>query len=62
MLKELSKVERRYDAVVAVIRDGLTVTEPTEEPCLIVHCGPSAAGRPGTHLLRDQAPPFNCLL
>jgi len=27
MLKELSKVEQRYDAVVAVIRDGMTVTE-----------------------------------
>lgn len=27
MLKELSIVEQRYDAVVAVIRDGLTVTE-----------------------------------
>ena len=27
MLKELSKVEQRYDAVVAVLRDGLTVTE-----------------------------------
>ena len=27
MLKELSKVEQRYDAVVAVIRDGMAVTE-----------------------------------
>lgn len=27
MLKEISKVEQRYDAVVAVIRDGFTITE-----------------------------------
>lgn len=27
LLKELSKVEQRYDAVVAVIRDGFSVTE-----------------------------------
>src|SRR5947207_6378567 len=27
MLKELSKVEQRYDAVVAVIGDGMAVTE-----------------------------------
>src|ERR1051326_3792466 len=27
MLKELSKVEQRYDAVMAVIRDGMTVSE-----------------------------------
>lgn len=26
MLVELSKMEQRYDAVLAVIRDGLTVT------------------------------------
>jgi transposase InsO family protein len=31
MLKELSKVEQRYDAVVAVIRDGLAVTEVAEK-------------------------------
>jgi transposase-like protein len=27
VLRELSKVEQRYDAVLAVIRDGLTVSE-----------------------------------
>jgi transposase len=27
VIRELSKVEQRYDAVVAVVRDGLTVTE-----------------------------------
>ncbi len=27
MVTEFSKVEQRYDAVVAVVRDGLTVTE-----------------------------------
>ena len=27
MLKELTKVEQRYDAVLAVIRDGMSVTE-----------------------------------
>jgi transposase InsO family protein len=31
VLKELSKVEQRYDAVVAVLRDGLTVTEVAEK-------------------------------
>jgi transposase InsO family protein len=31
MLKELSKVEQRYDAVVAVIRDGMAVTEVAEK-------------------------------
>jgi transposase InsO family protein len=31
VLLELSKVEQRYDAVVAVIRDGLTVTEVAEK-------------------------------
>ena len=31
MLMELSKMEQRYDAVVAVIRDGLTVTEAAEK-------------------------------
>lgn len=31
MLKELSKVEQRYDAVVAVIRDGMGVTEVAEK-------------------------------
>ena len=27
MLKELTKVEQRYDVVVAVIRDGMSVTD-----------------------------------
>ena len=27
MLVELSKVEQRYDAILAVIRDGLTISE-----------------------------------
>jgi len=31
VLKELSKVEQRYDAVVAVIRDGMAVTEVAEK-------------------------------
>jgi len=31
MLKELSKVEQRYDAVVAVIRDGMAVTEVAQK-------------------------------
>ena len=31
MLKELSKVEQRYDAVVAVLRDGLKITEVAEK-------------------------------
>ena len=31
MLKELSKVEQRYDAVIAVVRDGLRVTEVAEK-------------------------------
>jgi transposase InsO family protein len=31
MLKELSNVEQRYDAVVAVIRDGLSVTEAAQK-------------------------------
>ena len=31
MLLELSKVEQRYDAVVAVIRDGMKVTEVAEK-------------------------------
>jgi transposase InsO family protein len=31
MLKELSKMEQRYDAVVAVIRDGLSVSEVAEK-------------------------------
>jgi transposase len=31
MLKELSKVEQRYDAVLAVIRDGMTVNEVAEK-------------------------------
>lgn len=31
MLKELSKVEQRYDAVLAVIRDGMRVTEVAEK-------------------------------
>jgi transposase len=31
MLKELSKVEQRYDAVMAVIRDGMAVTEVAEK-------------------------------
>ena len=31
MLLELSKVEQRYDAVVAVLRDGLSVTEVAEK-------------------------------
>ena len=31
MLKELSKVEQRYDAVMAVIRDGMSVTEVAEK-------------------------------
>ena len=31
MLKELSKVEQRYDAVVAVIRDGMAVVEVAEK-------------------------------
>ena len=31
MLMELSKVEQRYDAVVAIIRDGLSVTEVAEK-------------------------------
>jgi len=30
MLVELSKMEQRYDAVLGVIRDGLTVTEVAE--------------------------------
>jgi hypothetical protein len=30
VLVELSKVEQRYDAVLAVIRDGLTITETAE--------------------------------
>ena len=30
MLVELTKMEQRYDAVLAVIRDGLTVTEAAE--------------------------------
>ena len=30
MLVELSKMEQRYDAVVGVIRDGLSVTEVAE--------------------------------
>jgi transposase len=32
MLKELSKVEQRYDAVLAVIRDGMRVVEVAEKP------------------------------
>jgi hypothetical protein len=31
LLHELSKVELRYDAVVAVIRDGLAVSEVAEK-------------------------------
>jgi len=31
VLKEISKVEQRYDAVVAVIRDGFTVTEVADK-------------------------------
>src|SRR5438046_10230321 len=31
VLKELSKVEQRYDAVVAVIRDGMRVSEVAEK-------------------------------
>jgi len=31
VIKELTKVEQRYDAVVAVIRDGMTVTEAAEK-------------------------------
>jgi transposase len=31
VLKELSKVEQRYDAVMAVIRDGMSVTEVAEK-------------------------------
>jgi transposase InsO family protein len=31
VLKELSKVEQRYDAVVAVVRDGMAVTEVAEK-------------------------------
>ena len=31
MLMELSKVEQRYDAVLAVIRDGMRVTEVAEK-------------------------------
>lgn len=31
MLKEISKVEQRYDAVVAVIRDGMSVSEVAEK-------------------------------
>ena len=30
MLRELSKVEQRYDAVLAVIRDGMPITEVAE--------------------------------
>lgn len=31
MLRELSKVEQRYDAVLAVIREGMRVTEVAEK-------------------------------
>ena len=31
MLRELSKMEQRYDAVLAVIRDGMAVTEVAEK-------------------------------
>jgi hypothetical protein len=31
MLRELSKVEQRYDAVLAVIQDGMRVTEVAEK-------------------------------
>ena len=31
MLREISEVEQRYDAVVAMIRDGLAVSETTEK-------------------------------
>ena len=31
MLRELSKVERRYDAVLAVIREGMRVSEVAEK-------------------------------
>ena len=31
VLKELSKVEQRYDAVVAVVRDGMRVSEVAEK-------------------------------
>ena len=43
---ELSKMEQRYDAVVAVIRDGLTVTEAVEKFGVSVSLGPNS---PSTH-------------
>jgi len=52
VLMELSRVEQRYDAVVAVIRDGLTVTEVAARTQIA-----KAALRPlGPRTLRSRTP------
>ena len=46
MLMELSKVEQRYDAVLAVIRDGLTISEATPTPCALGRTQHESYSRP----------------